>query len=1049
MTIPEELLEQFERGNVLLFVGERILRDGAGQVVIDQLTGHLAARSGAKEPEQYTFAEAAQAFADQAGRQALLQFVLDQLAALDPSPQPIHHLLARLTHCRVLVTTSLESRLEQALAATGRPLDVIIGNVDVAFVDEANVQLYKLRGSVERVDSLILTESDYETFFEDQASLSLMLQAELARKTVLFIGYDLADPYFKQLYRKVTAPLDDYARRAYAFGALPNSRAARWCERQNIKVIEVNPITFVEALTEQLAGRVSTRPPVGPAVTVETKALPESPYKFLDYYESKDTAIFFGRAAESHRLTALIHAHRLVLLYGTSGTGKTSLLLAGAVPRLAQSEPPYEVLFLRALAEPRQALQQALARRYPQLDLPPDGPLLESVARVTTNLARPLIIILDQFEEFFIRHSSQTRQVFITELAALYEGRDLPVKLVLSLREDWLAGLSELESQLPEVYRIKMRLLPFSAEQARQAITAPLAPFGIQYEAALLERLLADLSAETQDNLGGAEPATVLPPQLQLVCNALYERVHKNQAQTITLADYEAIGQAQGILQRYLEGALLEYASQERTVAKTILMALVTSQGPKQWVETEQLARQVGSNLTVLESVLGRLLGQRLIRRLAFGQAYELAHDVLAPSIATWFDETGRRLQQARELLRRELTDWQESAVLLSESKFQRIGAVREELNLDQAELNFLLRAAILYDQDVPYWLSRHPDLAGQIRILLEMLHHHSALARLTAARYLASPPQPEVASTQPEVASALTGVALDDTAPEVRDTAALSLAQTADPESLTGLIEAATRPDGPQPARAIRALALIEEAAPGKLKALPRPTRQRILRELAKIRFWRHWPRIRLVTAAGAIGGAAAFGLGLTPPVAVQLARLSQPLTDLIIYAPLLTVLGLVAGAFLAFGLSSGAALFGRRPKWGRVVGGTLLGGLGFALVLSPLAIVDAPDLVAGLTVGLGGVIFGALTGFGLTVTAVLSRQRVLALAGGGLGAIAGLFSFGALGFDPFQVVAGQPLVWLSILFSGGVVGAILAFTIGWAEVRFKDQITPQAGGR
>ena len=72
--------------------------------------------------------------------------------------------------------------------------------------------------------------------------------------------------------------------------------------------------------------------------------LPERPYKFLDYYEAKDAAIFYGRQQETRQLCALIHAHRLVLLYGASGVGKTSLLLAGAVPRLSRAIPPYKAI---------------------------------------------------------------------------------------------------------------------------------------------------------------------------------------------------------------------------------------------------------------------------------------------------------------------------------------------------------------------------------------------------------------------------------------------------------------------------------------------------------------------------------------------------------------------------------------------------------------------------------------------------------------------------------------------------------------------------------
>ena len=72
----------------------------------------------------------------------------------------------------------------------------------------------------------------------------------------------------------------------------------------------------------------------------------------------------------------------------------------------------------------------------------------------------------------------------------------LPVKVVLSLREDWLAAVSEIEERIPEVFRARMRLLPLTREQACQAIIAPVERLGISYEPALVERLLNDLTTE-------------------------------------------------------------------------------------------------------------------------------------------------------------------------------------------------------------------------------------------------------------------------------------------------------------------------------------------------------------------------------------------------------------------------------------------------------------------------------------------------------------------------------------------------------------------------
>lgn len=244
--IPEELLEQFERGNVLLFVGERIVRSAEGRAFIDHVAAELAARCGIAEGGLPPFPEAAQAYEDQKGRQALVQFVRDSWEQLGDEPQRAHHLIANLTNCNVLATTCVDRRLEQAFREAGRSLDVIVGSVDLAFEDEHKARLYRLRGSLEQPESLVLTEDDYETFFEDQTAISVVLKGYLARKTILFVGYDLTDPYFKQFYRMAIAPLDKQARWAYAFGEAPPPRVCRWCDRHGVEVIPSDATVFLE-----------------------------------------------------------------------------------------------------------------------------------------------------------------------------------------------------------------------------------------------------------------------------------------------------------------------------------------------------------------------------------------------------------------------------------------------------------------------------------------------------------------------------------------------------------------------------------------------------------------------------------------------------------------------------------------------------------------------------------------------------------------------------------------------------------------------------------
>ena len=713
--IPEELLEQIERGNVLLFIGERIVRDAEGRIVLDQLAAQLAARCGIADTEDLAFPEVAQAYEDDKGRQALVQFIRDQLEALGDEPQRAHRLIARLTDCNVLATTCLDRRLERAFEEAKRPLDVVIGNLDVAFEDERKARLYKLRGSVERAESLVLTEDDYEAFFDDQASISVALQGYLARKTILFVGYDLADPHFKRLYRKVTVPLDGFARRAYAFGEALPQKVCRWCERHGIEVVETDATAFLEALSEQLAARARPAPAAPPRPVEEPAApLPERPYKLLDYYEARDAAIFFGRRDETKHLTSLIHAHRLVLLYGASGTGKTSLLLAGAAPRLEQAEPPYETIYVRALEDPALVIRRTVRRRLPEADLPQDGSLVDFLDAATRATDHTLVIVLDQFEEFFIRLSPEFRAAFIAELGALYDARDVPVKVVLSLREDWLASVGEIEERIPEVFSTRVRLLPLTRDQARQAIMAPVERLGISYEPALVEQLLDDLT--------GGESAAVMPPQLQLVCSALYDGLGPDERQ-ITLAAYERLGGARGVLQKYLDDELARLGGDEQALARSALEELVTSQSTKAVKDGGELALALGVDAPELEPVLEKLVRARLLRpveRAEAERAYELAHEYLIGEIVLGPEAVARK--EAEELLRQGVDNRRRFEALLPAETFALIDAQCDRLRLDAEAQELMLRSALRHGASVGPWLVRMENAEQALALTQEAL---------------------------------------------------------------------------------------------------------------------------------------------------------------------------------------------------------------------------------------------------------------------------------------------------------------------------------------
>lgn len=648
LQIPIELLEQFERGNVLLFIGEGINRGILPSAA--ELAQELAGRCDYPSEEPLTLPRVAGYYELTRDRQGLIQFLRDRLERPGVALLRAHELVARLRPS-VVVTTCYDRLLERALQEACVPYVPVVCNAEVAYDDRDKVLLVWLWGVLDQPDSIVVTEDDRRLFLEGRANLSDVLRGELARRTWLFVGFDAEDEWFRGFYDSVNRGLDRQSRRAYIFGAAPGAYIRTWWEKHNAEILSAEVETFLAVLTEQLAAR--DRPELAPRPSALAAApLPEEPYKALASYEAQDRALFFGRDREIEELTALIHAHRLVLLYGASGVGKTSLLQAGVLPRLEESDPGYAVVSVRALTDPAEAIRTALRRQWSEAVLPAnDVPLVDFLTAAIRAAARQLVVVIDQFEEFFIRLSPEFRAAFIAEIGALYEARDLPVKVVLSLREDYLASVNELEYRIPEVFRIRMRLLPLGREQARNAVVSPVEALGYSYEPQLVDRLLNDLFCEG-----------VMPPQLQLVCIALFRRVNAEKRRDITNADYEALGGAQSVLHKYLDEELSHFSAGERAVARQVLEELVTTEGARRVELSAYLSTRLDIDPAVLSAVLAKLVQARLLCAMDYPEtgalAYELTHDYLAGILSKSMPADQMTAKTAQEILTRNVATY-------------------------------------------------------------------------------------------------------------------------------------------------------------------------------------------------------------------------------------------------------------------------------------------------------------------------------------------------------------------------------------------------------
>jgi len=429
---------------------------------------------------------------------------------------------------------------------------------------------------------------------------------------------------------------------------------------------------------------------------------PEHPYKFLYAFELQDAHIFFGREAAIEALYKKVLSHRLTVLHARSGTGKTSLLNAGLSPLLIEEDrlPVYA----RVYNDPILAVKRAIAPSSlgPWPELLPALSLQEFLGLVCVYLdhqVQELVVILDQFEEFFVLPvEPDVRQSFINSLGDCYEDSTLPVRFVIGVRGDFLTDLAALKPRLPTIFHNEYRLEPMNREEANAAISQPLMHLRppSTYEPALLEVLLDDLTQE------GLEL-----PHLQIVCTRLYEALAPGE-KVITEAHYQGQGRAEGILGDYLRREV-ENLGRDAALARAVLNELITSENTRRTLSTAELHESLihRRDLPRIENVLADLVAARLLQRVTIeGMArHELAHEVLIGQIRAWVTPDDWEAKRAREALRRALTNWRAHNWPMDSAALAFVHQRRELLsNLSVEETELLFRSAVTHQYAADTW---------------------------------------------------------------------------------------------------------------------------------------------------------------------------------------------------------------------------------------------------------------------------------------------------------------------------------------------------------
>lgn len=447
------------------------------------------------------------------------------------------------------------------------------------------------------------------------------------------------------------------------------------------------------------------------------------PFKFLNAYSQSDRDFFFGREEEIASLYEMVFQTDILLIYGASGTGKTSLIQCG----LANKFQPYDwlALTIRRGTDINQSLHHSLEDAIgasPDEAVGDSGKDLDDLfqdfeeetigetelarafRKVYLNHFRPIYLIFDQFEELYILGSKEEQLKFITTVQEIL-GLQQPVKIIFSIREEYLGYLYEFEKSIPQLLRKKLRVEPVTLNKVKQIIAGigsnPNSIVRIDqgenesFALAIFEKIKGD-----EKTIG------IQLPYLQVFLDKIYlsktADESRQKEERFTSEDVQSVGEIGDVLRDFLEERVLQIASDIRhgfpelkteTLWKTLSL-FVTLEGTKEPIDSQHIAQRLPEiKPELLEKIIGSLVDNRILNFSEKEGLYEIAHDSLALQIAAKRTDEEIALLEIRRLIRSQSALKADAVELFTEKQLNFIEPHFDELSLSAKEKNLITRS--------------------------------------------------------------------------------------------------------------------------------------------------------------------------------------------------------------------------------------------------------------------------------------------------------------------------------------------------------------------
>lgn len=449
---------------------------------------------------------------------------------------------------------------------------------------------------------------------------------------------------------ELIAEVEAFIRRGQATGALLDADADRWAAQGQLDY------WATQLYRPNAAPLDATLAEFDPMLAPELDdAL--CPYVGLDAFHEANQKIFFGRHHLADELIRKLQDARLLIVLGSSGSGKSSMVRAALIPMLKAGALGDSAAwtYFPPMVPGSNPLANLVRLLLPEADAQQIQDEAELFRQKPNHLARiaaerfhhDAVLVVDQFEEVFTLCADEAeRRCFVDHLLNLYQTPNANHRVILTMRADFEANVARLPN-LQEVFEPSaVRITSLSAAELREAIEAPAALIGLKFEEGVVNALL-------NDTLG--EPAAL--PLLQFTLLKLWNNRDHNR---VTWEAYKKLGGGRHALARTADEFYNQLIPEEQVTMRRILLKMVKP-GEGLEVTSKRVPRsalyQKSEASDRIDRVLDKLIRARLVRvsegDVAADEQVEVAHEALVrnwPRLVEWLEEERITLRQRQRL---------------------------------------------------------------------------------------------------------------------------------------------------------------------------------------------------------------------------------------------------------------------------------------------------------------------------------------------------------------------------------------------------------------